>query len=174
MVLSPRVPEYVMSGEDEDMERICAAPTIMGCINAILLPIGVNDKNIFEYYEIFNIEKQEYPVWVYAANVPCKDIIQPTEKDLPDVFITGELWITNTCEFTKVNKYYLGLLDDTNFGDYTSKYYLRREDYGKPINTKSDMIFMGSSSSFGFLRQHVSDKEEILKRLKEKENKEGE
>lgn len=39
---------------------------------------------------------------------------------------------------------------------------------------ESDMIFMGSSSSFGFLRQHVSDKEEILKRLKEKENKEGE
>lgn len=170
VTFTPRIPKYTMSGEDEDTERICAAPSIRGCIDSIILPICINDKNIVDYYDILNIQKQEYPLWIYAADVPCKDIVQPKDYDVPDAFFTGELWITAPCEFTKMGKYLLGVLNDTDYGEYTTKYYLRQEGYEKPIEKRTDRVFLYEKTSFAFLRQHVYKKDKMVKEIENIKN----
>lgn len=73
--LTPQIPKTVSDGEDKVTPRICMSSSVIGAINSI-------SNNIYG-----NI------VYVYTADVKVQDIIQPSIEQVPDVFMTGEMWV---------------------------------------------------------------------------------
>ena len=142
ITFNPRVPENPMKGEDVETERICAAPTIIGCIHSGILPIFIT------HYDMSYLENGEHPMWIYEAEVPCENLYQPTENEVPDSFLTGEMWILSPCKFTKVDKYYLGKMQNNDPRDCTYMYYMRREGHEKPGDgeyTRNSFCFLKNS-----------------------------
>lgn len=82
--LEPRIPKTKMRGEDGEIPRIGVALTIGSCLSAIT-SMDVGDK-----------------VHVYEAFVENTDLIQPSEDDVPDSFLTGELWLLKDTQFKLV------------------------------------------------------------------------
>ena len=71
--LVPRIPESDF--EDQETPRICFAKDIQGCL------IGINeDADITD--ETFNV-----------YSITTADYYEPTEEEVADVAITGEVWI---------------------------------------------------------------------------------
>lgn len=98
VVLQPSIPKHRMKNEDCITPRICCAPTIMGCIDSS----EVVNKNIDE------LEAGEcITLYLYSAYVDIYNIHQPVQFQLPDQWLTGELWILEPQEFYKVNQYIL-------------------------------------------------------------------
>lgn len=92
--LTPRVPECHLHGEDLETPRICCSTTVIGCIMA--MP---------PFMELGNIESRDF--WLYEAHVPVANIEQPTHREVPDVWQTGELWITQEQDFLCIGKYHV-------------------------------------------------------------------
>lgn len=97
--LFPRVPPSIMRDvtdaiEDDKTERICCAPTVTGCIRALNIPMR------------FYSSASDYHIhfWLYSADVPVDLIIQPTQEQVPDVWITCELWVIKPYIFTLVSE----------------------------------------------------------------------
>lgn len=86
MRLSPQIPETRASFENDVQPRICVCPSIYGCILAAEIDWQTEKtQKFFLYKAIINTNKV--------------DVYQPTEKDVPDVFATGEFWLLDETEF---------------------------------------------------------------------------
>lgn len=83
VVLSPKVPEDIASNEDSTTKRVCACLTIPACIRA--------SEVLFAQPHAWLDDGIE--VWIYEADVPVENIVQPDVSKVPDVWFTGELWV---------------------------------------------------------------------------------
>ena len=68
--------------EDNQTKRICVSSSVEGCIKAIgcNIFIGCN-------------------LYIYKADIDISIIKQPTESEVPDVWITGECWVLKPTMF---------------------------------------------------------------------------
>jgi hypothetical protein len=93
--LVPRVPKTVDSNNDENttIKRVCFGKSINDCISAV--PYGGENLDLIRR------------VWhVYSPiNIDIKYLYQPTEKDVPDIKRTNEIWYLKECDIK-----YLGMI----------------------------------------------------------------
>ena len=102
----PRIPDFCDEHEENTtIKRICVAPTIIGCIRALELPESMclswhgahGDENFFA----FNRDGKPFPLYLYSATIPTAFLYSPTVEQVPDVWITGGLWVLSPCNFKK-------------------------------------------------------------------------
>jgi len=94
-VVVPSVPVTTAFEEDVVTERICMSATIEDCISAIGT-IGVFRRCVghnedAKSYATAGIEV--YPIIIQTFEVDESDIYVPTKEDVPDVDMTGEVWL---------------------------------------------------------------------------------
>lgn len=102
-ILTPRVPTmasytHPLEGEDYVTARVCVCPTIFGCIKALNYPANC---------DFVGRQRFGCPIWVYETDVNVDWIYQPTEHEVPDVWVTGELWVLHDIEMRQCTKYLL-------------------------------------------------------------------
>lgn len=76
--LNPRIPQNYMTNngfEDNTTERVCVSKNIDGALKAM------------------SVNLQGKQLHVYSLDVPDSEVYKPTAKEVPDGFITKELWI---------------------------------------------------------------------------------
>lgn len=78
-VIHPRVPLSRMNNEERSIKRICVSASINGCLT---------DSNRYDIGEILD---------VYTCETT--HFIQPTDKEVIDAPLTGEVWIMEPVEF---------------------------------------------------------------------------
>lgn len=83
-ILNPRIPKNRMPSEDEKTARTCVSTSIAGCLAAVH---SLKEGNI-----------------VYIHTCESNQVIQPTKDQVPDVFFTGEIWITEPVEMNLIGK----------------------------------------------------------------------
>lgn len=94
-ILDPRVPKNRMPSEDDKTARICVSTSIAGCLAAVQ---GLKEGNT-----------------VYIHICTSNQVIQPTKDQVPDVFFTGEIWITEPVEMHLIGKI---KITKVNYFDY--------------------------------------------------------
>lgn len=104
-ILTPRIPRNFFTDngfEDNKTRRVCFAPSIDKC----LLGLSMNCKN------------KEYFVHVPIGSFA---VIYPTKIDVPDVEITGEIWVCDPVKIECVGKIRVddrnGLVYKYTYGD---------------------------------------------------------
>jgi hypothetical protein len=104
-ILTPRIPRNFFTDngfEDNKTRRVCFAPSIDKC----LLGLSMNCKN------------KEYFVHVPIGSFA---VIYPTKIDVPDVEITGEIWVCDPVKIECVGKIKVddrnGLVYKYTYGD---------------------------------------------------------
>lgn len=110
--LTPRVPDNFMTKngyEDGKTARVCFATSIDGCLKGLSK----------------NCAGEEYFVYVPDGNYK---IYKPSKKEVPDVEITGEVWIKETVELKCIGK--IKVIEDAGkdgepytYGEYTAELY---------------------------------------------------
>ena len=83
-ILNPRIPKNRLLSEDEKTARICVSTSIAGCLAAVH---GLKEGNT-----------------VYIHTCESNQVIHPTKDQVPDVFFTGEIWITEPVEMNLIGK----------------------------------------------------------------------
>lgn len=83
-ILNPRIPKNRLPSEDEKTARICVSTSITGCLAAVQ---GLKEGNT-----------------VYIHTCESNEIIQPTKDQVPDVYFTGEIWITESVQMELIGK----------------------------------------------------------------------
>lgn len=76
--LNPRIPQNYMTNngfEDNTTERVCVSKNIDGALKAMSM----------------NLQGKQ--LHVYSLDIPDSEVYKPTVKEVPDGFITKELWI---------------------------------------------------------------------------------
>lgn len=93
----PRVPIYLADEcfEDTKTPRICCALTLPQCLYST------------ERTDDIESENDEIKLYVYEAYITPDKLYQPTERQVFDVYYTGELWLTEPTTFTLVGPYTL-------------------------------------------------------------------
>lgn len=81
-VLRPQIPRDRMPFENRSVARVCAAPSVTGCLKAL--------EGCF-----YNRGRW----WCYAAQVPEEMLFEPV--GVPDASETGELWLLERTRFTR-------------------------------------------------------------------------
>ncbi len=76
-LIKPRIPATVMVGEDNTIPRICVSFSITGALSALGKDLTVGSRLIVHMCEVISLA----------------DVYQPSNKQVPDVAYTGELWI---------------------------------------------------------------------------------
>lgn len=77
--LKPRVPSSLMEGEDNKVPRICVCPSLLGCLTAI------GSLSTGQVLQVYKTNSGEY--------------YQPTDSQVPDSYLTGELWLLKEHSF---------------------------------------------------------------------------
>lgn len=121
-VITPRVPDGALmgNGEDDSIDRICFAPSIDKC----LMSLSRNLKGATLY--IHTVDPKE------LKNIQGS-IVKPTIDQVPDVKITGEVWVTKPVKLKCVGKIKVTEDDGKPGHPYTYKYdgrELKAELYG--------------------------------------------
>lgn len=83
-ILKPRIPKNRMPSEDDKTARICVSTSIAGCLAAVQ---GLKEGNT-----------------IYIHTCESNQVIQPTVDQVPDIFFTGEVWITESVEMELIGK----------------------------------------------------------------------
>jgi len=104
--LSPRIPKNErvdLQIENDNIPRVCFAPSIEQCLQAI------------------NAEKgKEYYVYVPKGNLFKHDIFKCTLKEVPDSNLTDEYWCLDPIEIQVLYKIKIGKEVETNSFKYSS------------------------------------------------------
>lgn len=94
-VLIPRIPDNYMTRngyEDNKTKRICFAPSVDQCLMALSMKLP--NEEMFVHIIDPNIDKKELEKITYY----------PTQKQVPDVKITGEIWILKPIKVSCIGK----------------------------------------------------------------------
>lgn len=155
----PAIPETVGSNEDQDVERICVCPYILGCIRSLELPgsIIVNNENWTKSI-----------LHLYCAKIPVEELKymmhQPCSVEVGDEFITGELWITKPTEFIKEAEYELSKQFDIPNTVYSRFQMAKRYPNGFVYDLPPDRIvapvIYGDKNAFSFIGMDPRRREE--------------
>lgn len=115
--LNPRIPKNRMPSEDDKTARICVSTSIAGCLAAVQ---GLKEGNI-----------------VYIHTCKSNQVIQPTKDLVPDVFFTGEIWITEP-----VQMYLIGKIKIThvNYFDYDIEKGISMTNYQYRVVNMKDKV----------------------------------
>lgn len=94
----PRIPDIRLSGENDDILRICFSETIEGCISA--MPNGVGAiKGLLDLRETEIAFNGAYLYEIDLRDIKQENILTPDELQnkrlVPDAIHTGEYWIIN-------------------------------------------------------------------------------
>lgn len=109
-ILSPRVPKTTMKTKDKETKRVSTSRTILGCMKGIIFPAATAGNTYNSTAEINNkridsVKTLAYggivQFYLYSAEVKIKDIIVPNKQQLPDWFLSGELWVTAEYEWQR-------------------------------------------------------------------------
>ena len=139
VTFKPRIPEG-MIGENNHIPRICVCPTIMGCIRAIA-PSQLTDK----------INKGMIShLYLYDAFVDVANLYQPNTDDVPDIYITGELWVMKETRFTLLKKMRICKHLDLPFCCY-SRYAIYPEDENITNTRINDQVIYGQEFNFSYI-----------------------
>jgi len=84
LYIHPTIPIHTHCDEDTTIKRICCSPSINGCLSSV---DNLDYKNI---------------MYVYESEVG--EFYQPTEQQVYDVYLTGELWLLKSTLFTKIGR----------------------------------------------------------------------
>lgn len=144
VLMTPMVPKFKTQGEDNTIPRICCCTSIPGCIHAIT--------NIPELIDT----AKRLDLYVYEANVDAKYIVQPSDKMLPDVWLTGEMWVTTPQIFYKCHHYIATKqfhIPNTNFSRYAFKDIV--EEYEVVDRVVGGLVY-GDSSSFSMVLEEIN------------------
>lgn len=111
----PKVPNNRLPEEDEEIPRVCAALTILQCIHSKATylngPLWLNkSRNIF----------------IYEADIPVEDIMQPNCDQVSDTWFTGELWIMKPHIWKKCGNYIIKLGERITEDSYLYKYHIHK------------------------------------------------
>lgn len=111
---TPRIPGSAMSEENQTIPRICAAPTIEGCLLALADDIQCG---IYQHKRL--------PINVYVTDADEYDWMTPY-YDVPDAHQTGEVWLRKPATFYRKYRFFLIMYQEA----YNPEYY--REKYPEP------------------------------------------
>lgn len=94
-IIRPQVPKSAMPNEDKEIPRICVAPTLEQCVDALHIT-GIFRRCCSSYedgmsYVVNGLEV--YPIIILTFDE--LDYVVPSPEQVPDVLETGELWITH-------------------------------------------------------------------------------
>lgn len=89
-VFVPDVPERRSDNEDKWTPRVCACLTVPDCLRAMELAF---DSGVA-------LDNAELHVSVYQARVPVEHVVQPSTEQVPDAWMTGELWVMIPIQWT--------------------------------------------------------------------------
>lgn len=118
-MLIPRIPDNYMTRngyEDNKTKRVCFAPSVDQCLMALSMKLP--NEEMFVHIIDPNISKK----------VLEKIIYYPTQKQVPDVKITGEIWILKPIKVFCIGK--IKVIGDAGepgipytYGKYTAELY---------------------------------------------------
>lgn len=138
-VIHPSIPKHPAKGEDIVTHRICVAPTIPQCIKALELTSFITkDTPSIKVYIYFTVIDERNSDILY----------NPT--NVPDRWITGEMWIMTPCLFSKL---YAGTIrkqmEIPNTG--YSRYTFVRDGYEEVLDRHCATAIYGTKDSFSFI-----------------------
>lgn len=139
VLMLPNIPKFKTDGEDNIIPRICCCTSIPSCISAI--------NNIPELIDIVKV----IDLYAYEAYVEMKNIIQPSDDKLPDVWLTGEMWVIEPTMFFKCHHYKCSKqfhIPNTVYSRYAFK--VIKEEYEVADRVAGDLIY-GEPESFSML-----------------------
>lgn len=148
ITLKPKIPETVNDG-DYKTKRICCALTIHQCLLSLQIPdFDYNRKDIY---------KKSLPVFfeVYTADVPVKNIKQPTNKKVFDGWKTGELWITKKQKFNLLGLYELRKQKELPTCGY-SRFIFTKVGMDYVNFVLRDQVIYGNEDAFSFIAMDPS------------------
>ena len=121
-ILEPCIPKNRMPSEDGKTARICVSTSISGCLAAVQ---GLKEGNT-----------------IYIHTCESNQNIQPTKDQVPDVFFTGEIWITESVEMELIGKIKITKVD---YFDYDPKNGIAMTNYQYQVVNMKDKakIFEG-------------------------------
>lgn len=137
-VLVPKIPDNTIKGEDRETLRVCACPTIYGCLLAA---------------EISYLIEDELTIYLYKADIDTDitRVHQPTYDEVPDAWVTGELWILDPVVFKLQGRYSV-----TPQMEITEDYMryactIDEPEVDEVVNRKRDKVVYGNPDAFSFL-----------------------
>lgn len=140
MTLCPMIPKSPMKGENTTIPRISVAPTVYQCL------MGINAIELLD-----TSESDKLPLYLYATWITDRSVVhQPTTDEVPDQWISGELWIRNNCPFVKIGKGYLTKQFDLPNVPY-SRYCFYIEGEELPLDFVAAPNIYGEEFSFSFI-----------------------
>ena len=158
---TPSVPEFTSEYEDSSTERICVCPYILGCIRALEIPESIIvDKDGLDN-KILHL---------YSASVNEQDLQlgfhQPSESEVPDVWITGEMWLLQPTKFVKEAEYTISKQFDLPNSVYSrfqvAKTYPNGYSYELPPDRVVAPVIYGDSNAFSFIAMDPRRKDEAI------------
>ena len=160
-IKQPSIPNYRMIGENTTIPRISVCTTIPACIQALNLPDyqfkKLNDKPGRKYVTDndktvdLNIRRKPIKIYLYAYDATIDELSYPV--DVPDSWITGELWLTKPTDFVYVDTYYVRVCMHIPNSCY-SRYTVTKEGYEEAIDKICGDIIYGDQDSFTFLARN--------------------
>lgn len=156
--LNPDIPQFRLPEEDNQIPRVCAALTILQCIQS---------KASFLSSKLWTDDY--YSFYVYEADIPVEDLLQPTLNQVEDVWFTGELWVIKPHIWKKTGKYAIELGERIYAKDYMNKYYIHEESVPSFNNNDQPKYAIdGKYNSFFFVesgpdRYYLKAKENLKK-----------
>lgn len=153
-VLFPHIPDNRLMFENNYTARICACPTIIGCLYSA--EIG---RRLCLLEEKNNIEK--LPIYIYKAYVDIEYVDIPSESDVYDAWHTGEMWITMPTEFTKVGRYTIRKHMELPYSCY-SRFAVTKDGHDEIIDLTTGDVIYGEPNAFSYIDINPTRTDEAL------------
>lgn len=177
---TPRIPEHRVTGEDSTIPRICAAPTISGCILAHPeIGMYMSDLLDLHFSSPLELQEKEYKCMetgeigilarVYRFEAEPELLVTPETLDakgyVPDALKTGEHWITKPVQPVAIS-YLLatGVDRDPVTGERTFHYSMcdNLSDFGTFLSYQYFKLLIEDLPNFRERLHSPFTKEEIL------------
>ena len=146
VMLCPSIPKHPAKGEDTTTPRICCAPTIMGCINGLEVVAAQNVR-------LNKKDGDTIKLYLYVTVVDIDFLYQPTIDEVPDQWLTGEMWIRGNQMFYKVLEYNLRKHMDIPNSAY-SRYSMTSINEEEVLDIHCASVVYGDIKSFSFIEHN--------------------
>lgn len=138
VVFEPSIPINFAKNEDTSTPRIPCARTIYQCIMSA------------ELTKLITVDDPVLDVCVYSTIVNVENIYEPTIAQVPDVWLSGELWLTESTLFVK--EYNAKIRRHMNLPNCAySRYSFVREGSDEVVDRIQAAHIYGDKDSFSFI-----------------------
>lgn len=110
-LVSPSVPETAAPSEDTTTPRICVGATLSDCFTSIgVFGVFRRCMSACEDAKSYAVKGDEvYPIIIQVFDVGTSEVYTPTEKEVPDVSDTHELWLCRDAQPLVTELYWLDM-----------------------------------------------------------------